>query len=158
MLRMHDIKRFFAEQWKKGDERRYVVIAGCGTFGSYLANELSRKGHSVVVLDADPTAFAQLLPEFSGFTLAGDASDAALLERAHIRDADLVIAATREDMLNYMIALIAMHVHGKTAVLARISNTRRAALIRAEGIQTVDPVAYAAEALFPSLLSPEDNV
>lgn len=153
MPRMTDIKRFFARQWGAHDARRYVVIVGCGTFGSYLANEMSRHGHSVVVLDTDAGAFDQLLPEFSGFTVVGDASDAAVLARAHIADADLIVAATREDMLNYMIALVAMHIHGKTAVLARIAHPQRAAIIRAEGIQTVDPVAFAAEAIFPSLLA-----
>jgi trk system potassium uptake protein TrkA len=157
MLHMTELKRFFSSQWGARDGRRYIVIVGCGTFGSFLANGLSRHGHSVVVLDSDPRAFDKLLAEFSGFTLVGDASDTALLERAHIADADLVIAATREDMLNYMIALVALHVHGKTAVLARIAHPQRAAIIRAEGIQTVDPVAFAAEAIFPSLLSPASD-
>jgi trk system potassium uptake protein TrkA len=154
---MNELKRFFSSQWGAKDARRYIVIVGCGTFGSFLANGLSRHGHSVVVLDSDPKAFDHLLPEFSGFTLVGDASDPALLERAHIADADLVIAATREDMLNFMIALIALHLYGKTAVLARIAHPQRADIIRAEGIQTVDPVAFAAEAIFPSLLAPSAN-
>jgi trk system potassium uptake protein TrkA len=153
MLRRNEIRRFFSSQWSGADAHRYVVIVGCGTFGSFLANEMSRHGHSVVVLDSDPLAFGHLLPEFSGFTVVGDASDATVLARAHIADADLVVAATREDMLNYMIALVAMHIHGKTAVLARIAHPQRAAIIRAEGIQTVDPVAFAAEAIFPSLLA-----
>ncbi|MBE0644251.1 MAG: TrkA family potassium uptake protein [Bacteroidetes bacterium] len=144
----------FFTQWRRADALPYVVIVGCGTFGSYLANELSRRGHSVVVLDADAHAFEQLMPDFAGFTLVGDAADLGVLERAHLADADLVIAATSEDLLNYMVVLIAMHRYGKTAVLARVSHPLRAAIIRSEGIQTVDPVAYAAEALFPSLLPP----
>ncbi len=153
MLRMNDIKRFFSSQWKSSDTRRFAVIVGCGTFGSFLANELSKQGHSVVIVDSDARAFDRLLPEFSGFRLVGDASDAETLERAHIADADLVVAATREDMLNYFIALVAQNVHGKKAVLARIAHPQRAAIMELEGIYTVDPVAFAAEALLPSLLT-----
>jgi trk system potassium uptake protein len=153
MLRMNDIKQFISACWSNGEALRYAVIIGCGTFGSFLANELSRQGHSVVILDSDARAFDRLLPEFSGFRLVGDASDVDLLERAHIADADLVVAATREDMLNFFIALVAQNVHGKKAVLARIAHPQRAAIMEMEGIYTVDPVAFAAEALLPSLLA-----
>lgn len=152
MLRMNDIKRFFSTCWSNTETLRYAVVIGCGTFGSFLANELSRKGHSVVILDSDARAFDRLLPEFSGFRLVGDASDVHLLERARIADADLVVAATREDMLNYFIALVAQNVYGKKAVLARIAHPQRAAIMELEGIYTVDPVAYAAETLLPALL------
>lgn len=31
----------------------YIVIVGCGRLGSYLSNQLSHVGHSVVVIDIE---------------------------------------------------------------------------------------------------------
>ena len=45
----------------------YVVIVGCGRLGSHLANQLSRAGHSIVVIDADASTFDNLSSDFSGF-------------------------------------------------------------------------------------------
>ncbi|MFH1091950.1 MAG: NAD-binding protein, partial [Pseudomonadota bacterium] len=43
---------------------RYIVIVGCGRLGSYLANRLSREGHSVVVIDPNDSTFDDLSPDF----------------------------------------------------------------------------------------------
>ena len=38
---------------------RYIVIVGCGRVGSQLANQLSRDGNSVVVIDRDEVTFKE---------------------------------------------------------------------------------------------------
>jgi hypothetical protein len=42
--------------WMKNN--RYILIVGCGRLGSHLANQLSRDGNSVVVIDKDETTFS----------------------------------------------------------------------------------------------------
>jgi len=50
----------------------YVIVAGCGRLGSYIANRLSEAGHSVVIIDPEENAFSRLSDEFSGFRVEGD--------------------------------------------------------------------------------------
>jgi trk system potassium uptake protein TrkA len=82
----------------------YVIIVGCGKFGSYLANNLSREGHSVVVIDVKASSFNELTAEFSGFVIEGDATEFAVLKEAKIDRADVLIAATENDNVNLMVA------------------------------------------------------
>ena len=63
----------------------YIVIIGCGRLGSHLANQLSRVGHSVVVIDKDEAAFKELSPDFSGFRIEGDATQIGVLNEAKLR-------------------------------------------------------------------------
>ena len=91
---------------------RYIVIVGCGRLGSHLANQLSRNGNSVVIIDIDESSFCQLSPEFSGFRVEGDATQVAVLHGAKIKQADVLIATTHEDNANMMIGQVAKKVFG----------------------------------------------
>lgn len=125
----------------------YVVIVGCGRLGSLLANDLSRQGHRVVVVDRDERAFANLQAEaFSGFRVEGDAAEAAVLGKAGVQEANVVIAVTREDSLNFMVALVASKIFGVRHVMARVYDPRREDLYQELGLQTVCPTLLAGEA------------
>ena len=130
-------------------ERRkeYIVIAGCGRLGAQMANQLSRDGHSVVVIDVNEAKFQNLSAEFSGFRLEGDASELEVLKRAKAQEAQKVIAVTRSDNVNLAIAQIAKVVFHVTTVVARVSDPQREAIFRELGIHTVSPVLLAADEL-----------
>ncbi len=125
----------------------YVVIVGCGRLGSILANQLSREGHRVVVVDKSEAAFSKLAAEaFSGFRVEGDASQPEVLRRAKTERADLVIAATSEDNLNLMVSLVARKVLGVEHVMARVFDPRREGIYREFGLETVCPTSIAVAA------------
>jgi len=84
----------------------FIVIVGCGRLGSHLANQLSRAGHGVVVIDTNEHAFGNLSPEYSGFRVEGDATELAVLKQAKVNKADLVVATTRADNINLMVAQV----------------------------------------------------
>ncbi|HEV57173.1 MAG TPA: TrkA family potassium uptake protein [Phycisphaerales bacterium] len=123
----------------------FVVIVGCGRLGSYLANRLSRAGHGVVVIDAEEHAFGNLSPEYSGFRVEGDATELAVLKQAKVNQADLVIATTRADNINLMVAQVAKTEFGVARVLARVFEPRREAVYRCLGVETICPTAVAGE-------------
>jgi trk system potassium uptake protein TrkA len=124
----------------------YVIVVGCGRLGSHLANLLSRAGHNVVVIDRKAAAFAGLAADaYSGFRVEGDASEPAVLRRARIEQADLLIAATSEDNLNLMIALVARKVFGVKHVMARVYDPKREETYRELGLETVCPTLIAGE-------------
>jgi len=126
----------------------YVVIAGCGTLGRRLAEELSGRGDEVVVLDREQKALAALSPEFGGFRVEGDASDAATLSRVKLSRADLAVAATDDDNANLFFAQAARYVHSVPRTVARVHDPAREAVFRRLGVETVCPTAAAADRMF----------
>ena len=123
----------------------YIVIIGCGRLGSLLANQLSRVGHSVVVIDTDESSFDGLSPDFSGFRVVGDATQIAVLKQAKLKNADVLFAATHEDNVNLMVAQVARKVFNVQHVLARVFDPRREQVYEQLGIETICPTAVAAE-------------
>lgn len=123
----------------------YIVIIGCGRLGSILANQLSRVGHSVVVIDTDEANFNNLSPDFSGFRVVGDATRIAVLKEAKLKNADVLFAATHEDNVNLMVAQIARKVFKVQHVLARVFDPRREQVYDQLGIETICPTSVAAE-------------
>jgi len=124
---------------------RYIVIVGCGRLGSLLANQLSRIGNSVVVIDTDESTFNDLSPDFSGFRLEGDATEIAVLKEARLKRADILIATTHEDNVNLMVAQVAQKVFGVPHVLARVFDPKREEVYAQLGIDTVCPTSVAAD-------------
>lgn len=81
-----------------------LVICGAGTTGRHVARVLGEV-HDVVVVDRAPARRIEDEPRVR--FLLGDAADPGVLLRAGARDADAVIAVTRDDPTNLAIALLA---------------------------------------------------
>ncbi len=132
-------------------ESLYIVIVGCGRLGSYLANHLSRAGHSVVVIDSNEETFGDLSSDFSGFRVVGDATELAVLREAKLDEADVLLATAREDNVNLMVAQIAGKLFHVAHVLARVFDPRREQIYKQHGIETVCPTSLVAAALIGSV-------
>lgn len=123
----------------------YIVIVGCGRVGSYLANRLSRDGHSVVVIDRDEATFDNLSADFSGFRLEGEATEMAVLKQAKLGNEDVLIATTHQDNVNLMVVQAARKVFSVPLVVARVFDPRREQVYAQLGIETICPTSVAAE-------------
>lgn len=121
----------------------YIIIAGCGRFGALLANQLSRQGHSIVVVDTNDVKFRNLSGEFSGFRLEGDATELSVLQQAKAHEADKLIAVTRDDNVNLAIAQVAKEIFKVPLVVARVNDPQRESIFRELGIHTVCPLLLA---------------
>jgi len=131
----------------------YIVVVGCGRLGSHLANELSRAGNSVVVIDLEDTTFNDLSADFSGFRVEGDATQMAVLKEAKLNKADVLIATTHEDNVNLMVAQVARNIFGVSHVLARIFDPKREEVYAQLGIDTICPTSVAAEMFLRAVLN-----
>jgi trk system potassium uptake protein TrkA len=136
---------------------RYIVIVGCGRLGSMLANQLSRRGRNVVVVDRDASAFDNLSTEFSGFRITGDAAELAILREAKIDEADCLLAVTRHDNVNLMVAQVGKVLFSIPKVVARVFDPSRVALYREFGIETICPTQISAD-MFLETLRQESQV
>ena len=119
-----------------------MIIVGCGRMGSGLAQALSRKGHTVTVVDLDASAF-ELLPEsFSGRKITGTGFDKDVLIEAGIERTDGIAAVTSNDESNAVIARLASQVFRVPKVVARLYDQRKAEIYERLGLQTIDPSSW----------------
>jgi trk system potassium uptake protein TrkA len=130
---------------------QYVIVVGAGRLGSVLANTLSRRGSSVVVVDRDETAFRNLAADYSGFKVTGDAAELAVLRQAGVDGADCLLAVTASDNVNLMVAQVAREIFRVGRVVARVSDPGREPVYRHLDIDTISPTALAADALLAAL-------
>ena len=118
-----------------------IIIVGCGRVGSRLARTLSLQGHSVTVIDKDPTAFELLGASFKGKTVTGIGFDQDVLKQAGIQRVDALAAVTSSDETNVVTARLAKRVFYVPRVAARVYDPRKAEIYRRLGLQTISPVA-----------------
>jgi trk system potassium uptake protein TrkA len=130
----------------------HVVVVGCGRVGSELAASLEQSGHSVAVIDKNPSAFRRLPKAFTGRTVVGFGFDRDHLEEAGIERAGAVAAVTSGDNSNILSARIARENFGIDRVVARIYDPRRALIYERLGIPTVATVKWTTDQVLRRLL------
>ena len=119
-----------------------IIIIGCGRMGAGLAQNLSRRGHEVTVVDRDPTSFERLGPSFRGATVSGGGIDRNALLNAGIERADGLAAVTASDEVNVVAARLARQVFRVPKVVARIYDPRKAEIYQRLGLQNISPVTW----------------
>ncbi|MCX2923641.1 potassium channel family protein [Streptomyces sp. NEAU-W12] len=130
----------------------HVVIMGCGRVGSALAQTLEEQGHTVAVIDRDPTSFRRLGSSFSGRRVTGIGFDQDTLREAGIEDAGAFAAVSSGDNSNIIAARVAREMFGIENVAARIYDPRRAEVYQRLGIPTVATVRWTADQMLRRLL------
>lgn len=122
----------------------YIIIAGCGRFGTELATRFSDCGHDVVMIDSNPDRFQSLGPGFNGATVTGMPFDEDVLQQAGIMHADVVAAVTDDDNINVMISQVAKMLYHTPRVLTRISTPRKINTFKKMGFDVICPATAAA--------------
>ncbi|WP_415925419.1 potassium channel family protein [Streptomyces sp. ME19-01-6] len=132
--------------------RMHIVIMGCGRVGAALAQTLERQGHTVAVVDQDPTAFRRLGAGFGGRRVTGVGFDQDTLREAGIEEAGAFAAVSSGDNSNIIAARVAREMFGIENVAARIYDPRRAEVYQRLGIPTVATVRWTADQMLRRLL------
>ena len=135
----------------------HVVVVGCGRVGSELAGTLEKSGHTVAVIDKNPTAFRRLPAGFTGQRIVGFGFDRDRLGEAGIERAGAVAAVTNGDNSNILVARIARETFGIERVVARIYDPRRAVIYQRLGIPTVATVSWTTDQVLRRLLPGEQS-
>ncbi|EGJ74254.1 putative potassium uptake protein trkA [Streptomyces sp. Tu6071] len=120
--------------------------------GSALAQTLEQQGHTVAVVDRDPTAFRRLGSGFGGRRVTGIGFDQDTLREAGIEEAGAFAAVSSGDNSNIIAARVAREMFGIEHVAARIYDPRRAEVYQRLGIPTVATVRWTADQMLRRLL------
>jgi len=97
-----------------------IVICGAGEVGANIARYLSQEGNNVTIIDQHVDRIRQISENLDVATVVGHASHPDVLERAGIRDADMLIAVTYTDEVNMVACQIAHSLFKVPTKIARI--------------------------------------
>lgn len=104
-----------------------VVVAGGGSVGRFIAEQLAGGGHEVTLIERDASVQRQHAELFDKVGISwerGDACDIGVLAGAGMSEADVVAAATGDDEDNLVISLLSKQEFGVPRVVARVNNPK----------------------------------
>ncbi|MDS0293318.1 Trk system potassium transporter TrkA [Halogeometricum luteum] len=123
-----------------------VVVVGGSEIGFHVARLLEERGFRPRLIERDPERarnLAEKLPDT--VVMESDATDTEFLEREHVGDADLVVAALESDEKNLLVSLLAARI-GVERTVAVIDTTEYVDLFEAVGVDVgVNPREVVAE-------------
>ena len=99
-----------------------IVIAGAGEVGFYLAKLLSNESHDIVLIDDNPKILSRVQDGLDVIAIKGDACSIKILKEAEVQSADLLIAVTSSEKINFMVSTIGKQL-GVAKTIARVNNT-----------------------------------
>ncbi len=123
----------------------YIIIIGCGRFGSKLAKDLSDDGNDICVIDRNGDKLNNLGSGFNGQRIKGIEYDSDNLTEAGISQADALIAATPDDNINITVSLIAGKIFQVPNIFARVNDPEKTYFYNKLGINTINPIQYEIE-------------
>lgn len=105
----------------------FVLIAGGGRTGSHLAALLVAQNHTVRLVENRREVLARVHKDLPTEVIyEGSATDISVLERAGIRNAQVVAACTSSDTDNLVLCYVARHLFQVPRIIARVNNPRNA--------------------------------
>ena len=135
-----------------------IIVIGYGRLGSQFVKKLDVQAHDVVVIDKDRSIFDRAdLPKPIKVFL-GNAIDMDLLREAGADNADVIVALTRDENTNLMIAQIARVVFNVRKVIAVVYDPQREASFHEAGIETLAITVAGADLLATRLVGATGEV
>ena len=98
-----------------------ILVVGAGQVGYFLCERLSLEGHEVTLLDRDPARVHASQEELNVLVVEGNGASAECMERAGIKQADVIMAVTDQDEVNILACLLARE-YGVPRRIARVKS------------------------------------
>lgn len=128
-----------------------IIVIGYGRVGSQFIRKVDIGAHQVVVVDKERSALERGKPPEGVRFLYGNAIDEDLLRDAGAESADILLALTRDENTNLMLAQIARVIFNVPRVVAIVYDPDRESYFHEAGIETLAITAAGAELLSAGL-------
>jgi trk system potassium uptake protein TrkA len=112
----------------------YIIVAGGGKVGFYLAQHLLYEGHEVLLLERSADRVAEINDVLGTVAVTGDAAEAATMDAAGCARADVVVAVTGEDEDNLVICQVAREKFQVARTIARVNNPKNERIFHMLGV------------------------
>jgi Trk K+ transport system NAD-binding subunit len=113
-----------------------ILVIGAGKVGQAVAAALKRKSWPVHAIDRTDAALAVVAGVVDA-TVAGDAADRTVLERAGLLDARSVVLTTNDDAMNIYLAVYCRRLNPDLRIVSRITHGRNLEAIHRAGADFV---------------------
>jgi trk system potassium uptake protein len=97
-----------------------IIILGAGRVGESVAESLVSEQNDITIVDRNPRRLRELEERIDLRGIAGNAIEPSVLERAGIRDADMLIACAAMDETNLVCCKVAHDRFGVSSTIARL--------------------------------------
>jgi voltage-gated potassium channel len=132
----------------------HYILCGAGRVGRSAARELARKPLPFVIIDTDAAKLARYSDE-GWLTLAGDATQAAVLKQAQVERAQGLVASATADAINIYIILTAKSLNPKLKIIARASDDEAEKhLLTAGANHVISPYSFAGYRIAQTFMRP----
>jgi len=112
----------------------FILVAGGGKLGYYLAKHLLAAGQEVAVMEGSPDKVERMNEDLGPIAMVGDACDPGVLGDAGCERADMVVAVTGDDEDNLVICQVAKSKFHVGFTIARVNNPRNEDIFKVLGI------------------------
>jgi trk system potassium uptake protein TrkA len=99
-----------------------IAIAGAGNVGSYVARDLSSRGHEITLIEQNRDLVETLKSEIDVNWVIGDACELYTLDSAVLSSCEVMVAATGDDEDNLVVSLLAKQEFAVPRVVARVNH------------------------------------
>ena len=123
-----------------------IIIAGDGEVGFYLAEALVNSNHNITIVDPHEELLKLVESHADLLTIVGESNSVAILKKANVAKADLVISVLHSEPINILTAILAKKLGAKYTI-ARVNTLQNLA---PENVKTYNELGI------DVLLSPED--
>jgi len=130
---------------------RYIIIVGCSKIGKELAMELS-KTENVVIVDKSLRKLDSLGDNFNGKKIWSDALDINALEKAGIKETDVVFLLTGNDNINLVVGKVVKRKYGVKKVILQVDDSAKKRIFKEEGLTIVNRTYLIVEVLRKCIL------
>ena len=97
-----------------------IIICGAGRVGHTIAKLLTEQNHSITLIDQSSEDIQKINETLDIKAIVGKATSPSILEKANTKDADMIIAVTRNDEINMLICQIAYSLFKVPKKIARV--------------------------------------
>lgn len=132
-----------------------IIVIGYGRVGSQFIRKIDKEAHQVVVVDKERSVFEHPEPPQGVRFLYGNAIDEDLLREAGAESADMMLALTRDENTNLMVAQIGRVIFNMPRVIAVVYDPERESYFHEAGIETLAITVAGADLLTARLTGEE---
>jgi trk system potassium uptake protein len=129
----------------------YVVLAGGGKVGRFIAIDLLNAGHQVAVIEPVEGRCDDLLPNRNALVIRGDATEVRYLEETQLERAEVFVATTGADDANFFACQLARNTFNVPRIISRVNKPRNEELFGRLEIEAVSTTSLISRLIRESL-------